>query len=333
MTPRSPRRRNRAPRRPTPRQVSPQVAERHSASSRRTQIDAENRDLLLSVPVSNPAEQTYSPFPCPFRSPLLTGPGIEAETKLASSTGGLVSDVVVLDRGRFGLPMSRSGDVTWLGSSSFPSSFCIHSFTASRSRRSRRFDFVSSPWRNSLRCAVFRCSHTVTLSFLLFTYVRAFVWQMFIGDIRACQNKEAEEKRVEKELAKIREKFGSAKQLTGNGCLSESLSYPLYLLQHTTERSMSGSCCISTCLVTMSNLAIVKLPISFPKTSASSEDDPMGHVTGCRYADKQVGYAACSVLLNEVRSPHTSMRNGGAAMPCRMIPSCALRSILYVMTC
>ena len=38
--------------------------------------------------------------------------------------------------------------------------------------------------------------------------------QMFISDVRGCPNKEAEERRVEKELAKIREKFGSTKHLS-----------------------------------------------------------------------------------------------------------------------
>lgn len=38
---------------------------------------------------------------------------------------------------------------------------------------------------------------------------------MFISDVRASPNKEVENKRVEKELAKIREKFGSGKNLTG----------------------------------------------------------------------------------------------------------------------
>lgn len=40
--------------------------------------------------------------------------------------------------------------------------------------------------------------------------------QVFISDIRACQNKEQETKRVDKELAKIRGKFGDEKKtLTG----------------------------------------------------------------------------------------------------------------------
>ena len=39
--------------------------------------------------------------------------------------------------------------------------------------------------------------------------------QNFIQEIRACQNKEQEQKRVDKELAKIREKFGDDKNLDG----------------------------------------------------------------------------------------------------------------------
>lgn len=40
--------------------------------------------------------------------------------------------------------------------------------------------------------------------------------QVFISDIRACQNKEQETRRVDKELAKIRGKFGDEKKtLTG----------------------------------------------------------------------------------------------------------------------
>jgi len=46
--------------------------------------------------------------------------------------------------------------------------------------------------------------------------------QVFISDIRACQNKEQETRRVDKELAKIRGKFGDEKKaLTGRvvmGC-------------------------------------------------------------------------------------------------------------------
>lgn len=44
--------------------------------------------------------------------------------------------------------------------------------------------------------------------------------QVFISDIRACQNKEQETRRVDKELAKIRGKFGDEKKaLTGEAVL------------------------------------------------------------------------------------------------------------------
>jgi hypothetical protein len=39
--------------------------------------------------------------------------------------------------------------------------------------------------------------------------------QNFISDIRAAQNKEQEQRRVDKELAKIRERFGDDKSLSG----------------------------------------------------------------------------------------------------------------------
>ena len=48
----------------------------------------------------------------------------------------------------------------------------------------------------------------------------ACIHQVFISDIRACQNKEEEQKRVEKELAKIRGKFGDDKGLSGRFCVS-----------------------------------------------------------------------------------------------------------------
>lgn len=39
--------------------------------------------------------------------------------------------------------------------------------------------------------------------------------QVFISDIRAATNKEAEQTRVEKELAKIRKKFATGTAVTG----------------------------------------------------------------------------------------------------------------------
>jgi hypothetical protein len=91
--------------------------------------------------------------------------------------------------------------------------------------------------------------------------------QVFISDIRACQNKEQETRRVDKELAKIRGKFGDEKKaLTGEAVLladgtittqgSRTLltGNQLYLVQPMTARSMSGSCCTSTCWATMWSL-------------------------------------------------------------------------------
>lgn len=39
--------------------------------------------------------------------------------------------------------------------------------------------------------------------------------QTFISDIRACQSKEAEKTRVDKELGKIRKKFTSSSNISG----------------------------------------------------------------------------------------------------------------------
>lgn len=91
--------------------------------------------------------------------------------------------------------------------------------------------------------------------------------QVFISDVRACQNKEQETRRVDKELAKIRGKFGDEKKaLTGEAgsslmaliaikgsCVFADRS-DLCLLQPTIARSMSGSCCTSTCSATMWSL-------------------------------------------------------------------------------
>jgi AP-2 complex subunit alpha len=41
--------------------------------------------------------------------------------------------------------------------------------------------------------------------------------QVFIADVRACQNREQETKRVDKELAKIRKKFSSDKGSLSGG--------------------------------------------------------------------------------------------------------------------
>ena len=54
-------------------------------------------------------------------------------------------------------------------------------------------------------------SHKRSLS--LFPHPRRI--QVFISDIRAATNKEAEQTRVEKELAKIRKKFATGTAVTG----------------------------------------------------------------------------------------------------------------------
>ncbi|EFJ50611.1 hypothetical protein VOLCADRAFT_120602 [Volvox carteri f. nagariensis] len=91
--------------------------------------------------------------------------------------------------------------------------------------------------------------------------------QAFISDIRACQNKEQEQKRVEKELAKIRAKFGEDKALSGY----DRRKYIWKLLY----------------------IYMLGFDIDF------------GHKQACdlipmpKYSDKQVGYMACSLLLQE----------------------------------
>ncbi|PNW74645.1 hypothetical protein CHLRE_12g488850v5 [Chlamydomonas reinhardtii] len=91
--------------------------------------------------------------------------------------------------------------------------------------------------------------------------------QVFISDIRACQNKEQEQRRVEKELAKIRAKFGEDKSLSGY----DRRKYIWKLLY----------------------IYMLGFDIDF------------GHKQACdlipmpKYSDKQVGYMACSLLLQE----------------------------------
>eukprot|EP00798_Chlamydomonas_sp_ICE-L_P015244 gene15244-21326_t len=91
--------------------------------------------------------------------------------------------------------------------------------------------------------------------------------QNFISDIRGCQNKEQEQRRVEKELAKVREKFGDDKGLNGY----DRRKYVWKLLY----------------------IHMLGYDIDF------------GHKQACdlipmpKYKDKQVGYMACSLLLKE----------------------------------
>ncbi|GLC68315.1 hypothetical protein PLESTF_000678300 [Pleodorina starrii] len=91
--------------------------------------------------------------------------------------------------------------------------------------------------------------------------------QVFISDIRACQNKEQEQRRVEKELAKIRARFGEDKALSGY----DRRKYIWKLLY----------------------IYMLGFDIDF------------GHKQACdllpmqKFSDKQVGYMACSLLLQE----------------------------------
>ncbi len=83
--------------------------------------------------------------------------------------------------------------------------------------------------------------------------------QVFISDIRACQNKEQEQRRVEKELAKIRAKFGEDKALSGGSLRSTLLitldfseaaaimALPTPFVQAMTGENTYGSSCISIC--------------------------------------------------------------------------------------
>lgn len=59
------------------------------------------------------------------------------------------------------------------------------------------------------------CSHMAFRSELLNPGFHLDPAQNFISDIRSAQNKEQEQKRVEKELAKIREKFTDDRSLSG----------------------------------------------------------------------------------------------------------------------
>ncbi|GMH38541.1 hypothetical protein BSKO_06425 [Bryopsis sp. KO-2023] len=105
--------------------------------------------------------------------------------------------------------------------------------------------------------------------------------QMFISDIRSCANKEVEGRRVEKELAKIREKFGSGKQLTAY----DKKKYVWKLLY----------------------IYMLGYNVEFGHRQAADL------IPEEKYAEKQVGYAACSILLNEndefMRIAINSIRN------------------------
>jgi len=67
--------------------------------------------------------------------------------------------------------------------------------------------FERKPLLVKLTC--FICETLIPSAFINFAF------QNFIQEIRGCQNKEQEQRRVDKELAKIREKFGDDKALDG----------------------------------------------------------------------------------------------------------------------
>lgn len=92
--------------------------------------------------------------------------------------------------------------------------------------------------------------------------------QVFISDIRACQNREQETKRVDKELAKIRGKFGDDKKtLTAYDRKKYvwKLLY-IYMLGFDVEFGHKQACDL---------------------------------IPSAKYSEKQVGYMACSILMNE----------------------------------
>lgn len=63
--------------------------------------------------------------------------------------------------------------------------------------------------------------------------------QVFISDIRACANREAEKVRVDKELGKIRKKFASNSSITG-ACFGNPLGPPPVLPFQIQETAVLG---------------------------------------------------------------------------------------------
>lgn len=116
--------------------------------------------------------------------------------------------------------------------------------------------------------------------------------QNFISDIRSCQNKEAESKRVDKELAKIRARFGEDKPLSAYDRRKYvwKLLY-IYMLGYDVEFGHKQACDLI----------------------------PAG-----KYSEKQVGYMACSILLNEtdeflrlaINGIHNDLISGNEAFQC-----------------
>ena len=77
--------------------------------------------------------------------------------------------------------------------------------------------FHRCPCPLSLRCLSLSLPLTFSLFFSLLASHPPLLHysQVFISDIRAATNKEAEQTRVEKELAKIRKKFATGTAVTG----------------------------------------------------------------------------------------------------------------------
>ncbi|KAK9841331.1 hypothetical protein WJX74_004023 [Apatococcus lobatus] len=91
--------------------------------------------------------------------------------------------------------------------------------------------------------------------------------QNFISDIRACANKEHEKTRVDKELGKIRKKFASG----GNISEYDKKKYVWKLLY----------------------IFMLGYDVEFGHKQAADL------IPATKYAEKQVGYMACAILLNE----------------------------------
>ncbi|GBF98152.1 AP-2 complex subunit alpha-like [Raphidocelis subcapitata] len=117
--------------------------------------------------------------------------------------------------------------------------------------------------------------------------------QMFISDIRACSNREAESKRVDKELAKIRAKFGDEKKaLTAYDRKKYvwKLLY-IYMLGYDVEFGHKQACDL---------------------------------IPAAKYSEKQVGYMACSILMNErdeflrlsINAIHSDLTSRNEAFQC-----------------
>ena len=160
--------------------------------------------------------------------------------------------------------------------------------------------------------------------------------QVFIADIRNCQNKEQEKTRVDKELGKIRKKFASGNAITGDSLVAIVLNtvtaarmvlMVIALVQSMTGKSMYGSSYTSTCWATKWSSGTSRQQTSFLQQSAAVPpvcaalcyadmlNGGSQWVLWCRYAEKQVGYMACAILLNEVRGSSLACMRMSCFMP------------------